>query len=283
MDPAASGHADAARSEPKRISLRYPGTCFVCGLALSAGVDALYDRKTRMVRCAECPTREDPLGEPDIEVGTAGASALREYERRKANRENRIKDRFGRRVGGVILAITDEPQSTRAWARGAAGEQELAEALSGVDGVRALHDRAVPGTRGNIDHIVVAPAGVFVVDAKRYRGLIRIRDVGGFRRRDERLYVGTRDCSKLAEGMDWQVEAVEQALRGASTAPMAPVTPVLCFVDGEWPFLSPPNSFAGVRLEGVRSIRKLFIADRVLDSAAIDHLARELARAFPPR
>jgi hypothetical protein len=30
-------------------------------------------------------------------------------------------------------------------------------------------------SRGNIDHVVVAPAGVFVVDAKRYERLIEIR------------------------------------------------------------------------------------------------------------
>lgn len=39
-----------------------------------------------------------------------------------------------------------------------------AAALAGVDGLRALHDRRVRDTPRNIDHIVVAAAGVFVVD-----------------------------------------------------------------------------------------------------------------------
>ena len=64
-----------------------------------------------------------------------------------------------------MLALTDDPQSTRAWARGARGEEELAAAVAEVPGVRVLHDRRVPGTRGNLDHLVLAPAGVFVVDA----------------------------------------------------------------------------------------------------------------------
>jgi Nuclease-related domain len=41
--------------------------------------------------------------------------------------------------------------------------------------IHALHDRRVSGTRANIDHFVIGPAGVFVIDAKRHqgRGLVR--------------------------------------------------------------------------------------------------------------
>jgi hypothetical protein len=58
-------------------------------------------------------------------------------------------------MGGIALAITAEPQSTRAWERGSIGEQKLADALAGLDYVTVLHDRRVRGTRGNIDHIVI--------------------------------------------------------------------------------------------------------------------------------
>jgi hypothetical protein len=230
-----------------------------------------------------CPTDGGLIADAPINAGVAGGSAQREYERLKAGRESRMKGRFGKRVGGLILAVTDEPQSTRAWARGARGEQALAKALAGVSGIQVLHDRRVPGTRGNIDHIVVAPAGVFVVDAKDYAGLIRIRDVGGFFKTDKRLYVGRRDCSKLAENMGWQVEAVERALRSVPVDPMPPITPVLCFVDGEWPLFSPPDSYRGVRLEGANSIRKLVTSSRALDDSKIQRLASLLSTAFPPK
>ena len=46
-------------------------------------------------------------------------------------REERVKERFGRRFGGLLPAVIDEPQSTRAWAQGALGERKLAEALTG--------------------------------------------------------------------------------------------------------------------------------------------------------
>jgi hypothetical protein len=216
-----------------------------------------------------------------VDPGLAGASARQEYERRVARREARIKDRFGRRLGGVILALSDDPQSTRAWARGSEGEQELAEALAGIEGISVLHDRRVPGTRGNIDHIVVAPGGVFVIDAKRYEGAIRVRDVGGLFTRDERLYVGRRDCSRLAENMTWQVDAVARAL--ASVQPTPPITPVLCFVRGEWPLFFPPDSYRGVRLEGTRSIKKLVLRDELLNDESISRVAEVLSRQLPPK
>ena len=194
----------------------------LCGTALAKGTEALHDPATKTVRCLACPIPGTSSTEPPIDHGIAGGSARLKYVRLVTKREAKVKGRFGNRLGGVILALTDEPQSTRAWAQGARGEEELAESLAEVSGVAVLHDRRVPGTPGNIDHLVVAPAGVFVVDAKRYEGLIGIRDRGGLFRTDLRLYVGRRDCSQLAEDMGWQVAAVERALGSAGLELMPP-------------------------------------------------------------
>jgi Nuclease-related domain len=265
---------------PKRIRLRYSGTCILCGLELIRGAEALYDKRSRTVRCIECPAKfSEP---PPIKTGTAGASARQEYERRHASREAKVRAHLGNVFGGVVLAVTDDPQSTRAWARGAIGEEKLAQALARVDGLTVLQDRRVPGTRGNIDQIIISPAGVFVVDAKFYKGLIRMRDVGGWFKTDLRLYVGSRDCSKLADNMGWQAEAVQRVLDATSLGG-PPVTAVLCFVDGDWPLISPPESYKGVRLEGKRSIKKLVTKSNVLSAREIEQLVRVLATAFPPK
>ena len=121
---------------------------------------------------------------------------------------------------------------------------------------------------------------MFVVDAKDYAGLIRIRDVGGFFKTDKRLYVGHRDCSELADNMGRQVDAVERALQSVPVDQMPPITPVLCFVDGEWPLFSPPDSYRGVRLEGASSIQKLVTSSRALDDSDIQRLASLLSTAF---
>lgn len=58
--------------------------------------------------------------------------------------------------------------------QGSEGERRLAAHLLRTVGDHAvlLHDRKVPRTRGNIDHLAVAASGVWVMDAKNYRGLV---------------------------------------------------------------------------------------------------------------
>ena len=61
------------------------------------------------------------------------------------------------------------------------------------------------------------------------------------------------------------------------------VTPVLCFIDGEWPLLMPPESYKGVRLEGKKSIKKLVSSKRVLDRDQIQRVGHIIAAAFPAK
>lgn len=69
-------------------------------------------------------------------------------------------------------------RSAALWERGAQGEEAVARALAELpDGWVALHDLAWPGRqRANLDHVVVGPGGVFVVDAKNWSGDIEVRD-----------------------------------------------------------------------------------------------------------
>jgi hypothetical protein len=41
-----------------------------------------------------------------------------------------------------------------------------------------LHDLAVPGSRANLDHLVIGPGGVFVIDSKQYRGRLQLDPSG---------------------------------------------------------------------------------------------------------
>ena len=62
--------------------------------------------------------------------------------------------------------------------KGAAGEDATAQILSTLPpSWTALHDVKWPGRRfANIDHIVVGPAGVFVVDSKNWSGRVTVND-----------------------------------------------------------------------------------------------------------
>ncbi len=283
-------------AEPWRV--KYDGVCSRCGVALSRGMPAVYERSTRTIRCIECPTstasappasagappeeRAPSTTDGPVDSGVAGASARAEHDRREAKRDAAITARWGTGVASkVVRVFSEEPHSTRAWAIGAAGEEKLAAELDKVPGLLMLHDRRVPGTRGNIDHIIVAPAGVFVVDAKNHKGRIEIRDRGGFFRSDYRLMVGGRDCSDLADKMGWQVEAVRVAL--ASDTPVPPIVPVLCFVNVEWPLFGAPDEFRGVRVESHRSLARLLNASEPADSDELATLHLRLSRALPAK
>lgn len=68
-----------------------------------------------------------------------------------------------------------------AYERGAAGELFVAEALKWLPGDRfvVLHDQPWPGRpKANIDHIVVGPNGIFVVDAKNWSGKLATTSSG---------------------------------------------------------------------------------------------------------
>jgi hypothetical protein len=220
--------------------LRYAGVCRLCGTEPPARADAICERPTKTVRCVECPTGasdvsavaipkvETATEAPVEEAGIAGSSARREYERRKARDEERLRQKWGK-FGGIAVALSDEKQSTKAWATGAVGEERLGARLDSLvsESVAVLHDRRIPGTKANIDHIAITAAGIWVIDAKKYKGRPELRIEGGILRpRVGTVVVGRRDCTTLVDGVLRQVDLVREVVgdvpvtgRSASSRP----------------------------------------------------------------
>ena len=299
------------------MRLRYAGTFSRCGASLAAGTTADYDRSSKMGACAECPPRralpdeavepdvppqetvglhpegltpatppsvEDPAGSPprlDVVDGQGGASAVVEFQRRHDARQERVKTNHPR-IGGFLLAVFDDPQSTRAWSVGAEGERMLSEMLASVAGesLRVLNDRRIPRTQANIDHLVVCPSGVFVVDAKRYRNARpELRVEGGlFRPRTELLYVGGRDRTALVDGMRKQVALVRAAL---DDQPEVPVQGVLCFVDADWPVFGGSFTMNDAAVLWPKKLKATLIEPGPLGPEQIADLQWRLHAAFP--
>ena len=210
-----------------------------------------------------------------------GARARRKYERQRANREARVRERFGP-LAGVALALAGEPARQRAWATGAAGEAKLAAKLrewTADAGVVLLHDPRVPGSTANIDHIAVGPAGVVVLDAKRYKGRITVERRGGvLRERTEHLVVRGADRTKLVDGVERQVEIVRAAL-GAHEG--VGVRGILCFVDGDWPLFGTLD-VRGIPILPPRKAARVCSAPGPHDDAEREAIAATLAAALPP-
>jgi hypothetical protein len=242
---------DVGEPEPsgnKRMKLRYAGLCRVCGRELPARSEAIYERLRKTVRCVECPSEASG-------AGVAGASARREYERRKARDEARLRERWGR-LGGLALMLSDEKRSTRNWSTGAIGEERLGTRLDSLvsETVAVLHDRRVPGSKANIDHIAITQAGVWVIDAKRYKGRPELKIEGGLLRpRVEKLVVGRRDCTGLVDGVLKQVDLVRDVVGDL------PVTGALCFVEADWPLIGGTFATRGVQVLWPRRLTKLLV------------------------
>jgi hypothetical protein len=265
----------------KRMRLRYAGTCRVCGESLPAKAEAIYERSSRTVRCL---THDDAAQEAAVDEvpetldsGTPGASARREFERRKARREQRIRTSHPH-LGGLIHALSDEPQSTTAWDTGAVGEERLGRRLSELAGdtFRVLHDRRIPGTRANIDHLAVTRSGVYVIDAKKYRGRPHLRVEGGLLRpRTERVFVGSRDCTKLVDGVLKQLDVVRGVLGDD-----VPLHGVLCFVEADWPLIGGAFTSRGVEALWPKRLYPKLAAEGTLDLETMSAIHRSLAAAL---
>ena len=102
-------------------------------------------------------------------------------------------------VGAVIVAWPGRRAGR--WAAGAAGERRTAEALHGVEreGWAVLHDVRLRGRRWNLDHVLVGPGGVVVVETKQWRTPVRAL------RRHPRI---------VEERVGWQVDALRTATGG---------------------------------------------------------------------
>jgi hypothetical protein len=66
-------------------------------------------------------------------------------------------------------------EQARGWRRGAHGERQTARLLDrlGREGYLVFHDLALPDSPANLDHLVIGPSGVFVVDSKQWTGSVQ--------------------------------------------------------------------------------------------------------------
>ena len=150
----------------------------------------------------------------DSSPETAGRSAEREYDRRRAARRARAKARYGA-LGTLISSVTAEPITIQGWQQGAGGElataRELARRLARTD-VIVIHDRRIPRHgRANIDHLAIGPGGVTVIDTKSSRGRVELATTGIIHRR-EQLLVNGRDRTRQLDALERQIAAVSDAL-----------------------------------------------------------------------
>ena len=154
-------------------------------------------------RTPPAPTAAVPAGRVIGSYGSPGRSALVEYRRGRAlelagwtrSLAWRVPLIVAAGVAGQVLAsqaglpwaglvgltvaalvgwrLRFRPsEQARTWQRGAQGERRTARLLRRLArvGFVVFHDLAVPGFQANVDHLVIGPTGVFVIDSKQWTG-----------------------------------------------------------------------------------------------------------------
>jgi hypothetical protein len=123
------------------------------------------------------------------------------------------------RLGGLAVAILvawrlrfRPSEQARTWQRGAHGERRTARLLDRLtrDGYVVFHDLAVPGSRANVDHLVIGPSGVFVIDSKQWIGSVH---QGG----DGLAWHNHYPLNRTLETVRWEAQAIGRLL-GTRTA-----------------------------------------------------------------
>jgi hypothetical protein len=147
-------------------------------------------------------------------------------------------------------------------------------------GYRSLHARAVPGSQCVIDHLVVGPGGVYLVDAERW---------------DRRLPIRATQRGKIYHGPFSQSPRLNQALRAAGEAgkmvsealgEQIAVQPAMVIYGPTVPWTV--ASISGVDVLSGRRLRKYLLQGRNghpaarLDAGEIERIHAAAAQALPP-
>jgi hypothetical protein len=103
-------------------------------------------------------------------------------------------------------------EQARTWQRGAAGERRTARLLDRLtrDGYVVFHDLAVPGSPANVDHLVIGPSGMFVIDSKQWTGSVHQGS-------DGLAWHNHYPLDRTLETVRWEAEAISRIL-GTRTA-----------------------------------------------------------------
>lgn len=196
---------------------------------------------------------------------------------------------LGYLLGGFLALATAAAlwrprQSTEAFRMGAEGEDVVGARLEKVEEVTVLHNRRRSARGGDIDHIVVGPAGIYVIDDKKTTTKSRVstRRAGPFwNPGPTKLFLGGRDRSSWVEGMEKQVVGVSRALSGVPEAAGVPLRPMVVVLGAEWGLLAQPLDIQGVWVGRVRDAEKVVAKSGPLTAEVRERLAQVLMEQLP--
>lgn len=138
-----------------------------------------------------------------------------------------------------------------AWAAGAEGERLTAEALKGLGPTWVvLHDRLLfPGvTDSNVDHVVLGPGGIFVIDTKNRAGDISVYENGLY----QHMFSASGD--RVTKSMQGELGKVTWTAQEMSKRLGVTVVPVICLAGARSKNQKGVNFVQDVTVVGVQQL-----------------------------
>lgn len=247
-------------------NLIYGGTCESCGRRIAKDGVGWHNFQTKKARCVEC----GPTEEVDIVLTSETYSEMRPDP-----------------VGGSAALREAQNQRDQNWLRGATGEYRMDRLLHEllIDSAVVPTDRRVPGTPSNIDHIVIAPSGVWIIDSKNWTGTIRYKSASCMSA-NMRLFVNGEDRTSKVEAIYGLVIPIAQVIADKSVT----IHPAVAFIEGEWSFASIPRllwkkpyKHGGVWISPPRILIGKINEPGPLDAQAVIRISKKLDEALKPR
>ncbi|MBM6400260.1 nuclease-related domain-containing protein [Phycicoccus sonneratiae] len=180
------------------------------------------------------------------------------------------------RMAQLLAARGDD--SAAAWAAGAEGERRVAAALATLPAdYLVLHDRLLmPGvTESNLDHLVVGPTGILLVDAKNWSG--QVTEYGGtlfqhyWSATGERTHrPRTRELARV----EWMAGVVAGRLRHG-------VTQAICLVGRDARRFGEPRVVRGVWIVPLPHLARWVTGLRRAPEAELQALKVQVRTEFP--
>ena len=190
----------------------------------------------------------------------------------------------GLNLSSMVGALKRSPEQAPAVAPPASAMRELPPAVRMAsqlreavsDEVVLLHHRRTPRVKPHIDHLAIAPSGVWIIHSRRNQGRVATRKpMFG----DPKLTIGGRERTDLLMTLERQVSYVLAALR--KDHPAVEVRSALCFVDTEAPLLR--TLYLGSYLFfGAPAIAKHLNSEGPCTPERVQAIASLLEDRFPP-
>jgi hypothetical protein len=237
----------------------------------------MWDRSAKTVTCLACAP-----GETAAKPGVAGASAATEGARRRDKTIEEVRRKHGDHAAEVAKEMA-ERDNVATWGKGSKGASRLAAFVEREvgDAVIPLHDRMIPGTRGNIDHIFVASTGVWVVDAKALKGKVVQREDGPIWRREKPRLRRRPQPDEPHEERRKPGGGRDRGTQGDPELTGTDVHAGLCFLDSEWALLDFPFQVGFVWVMYPGALRKRLKKRGAVSRDKMERIARRLDLSLP--